>query len=424
MSRKNLLFLLIFIAATVALVTVALFNRRDYQDTWILQDIVSVTAVYVLVFSFFAVACVDNRLLALGCASFIIVLNAIPNLKYDMLNGTFDSITHYGYAQNLVSLGHVPSTGFYASTYQDFPGMHILIGSLSIVTGLSVSAIIQLVTSLLVGIIPLMTYFATNRVFEPSIQRFIVVASGLPILTSYGLTGTTFAVPLFFSIICLILRSLLTENKRTRSIEHVIVSLMLVLGLLFSHAMTTLYLILSLLIAVLLLKFLSIKGKSVVKSYQNARVLVMGILMILLVSFAARLMFGSGSLLEILTDAGKMILTSHTTAGIVPGTFFKVPLSAKVIFLALSHIGDAVIVLMSCVGILVLFVNLRRKNREIYEKFYVFLLCVEGAILALLAAQFLLAFSGVEYERLVGYAIVLSPFLVGLFLWHLNNHLS
>jgi len=67
--------------------------------------------------------------LAIGCASFLIFLNAIPNVKYAFFQGTFDSAAHYGYVRDLVFLGHVPSTGFYAADYQDFPGMHILIGA-------------------------------------------------------------------------------------------------------------------------------------------------------------------------------------------------------------------------------------------------------------------------------------------------------
>jgi hypothetical protein len=411
--------LLVYAAIAITFIVQILLNQRDYQDSWILQDIFVSTILYVLAFSVIAVLLDDNKLIALVCASFVIVLNAIPNLKYELLSGTFDSIAHCGHISNLVSSGHVPSTGFYAPQYEDFPGMHIFIGSLSTVCGLSVNVAIKLVASTIIGIIPLMTYFVTNRVFEARIQRFIVVASGIPTFASYTLSGTHFALPLYSCIICLILRSLLTENKR----QYTIVLLILVFGLLFSHAMTTLYLILFLVTAVLLLKFLSIKEKWVLENYRNTRVLVIGILMILIVSFAARLTFESGKVLETFTNAGESLL-SRREAVIVPSTFFKVPFSAKVVFLVLTYIMDGVIALMSCVGVIVLFVKLRHKNREIYEKFYAFLLCIVGAILALLAFQFLSGFSGIEYDRLIEYAIVLSPFLVGLFLWHLNCYLG
>ena len=409
--------LLVYAAIAAAFIVEDLLNQRGYQDSWILQDIFVPTILYILTFSVTVVLLDNNKLVALVCASFVIVLNAIPNLKYEFFYGTFDSVAHYGYIGNLVSLGHVPSTGFYAPSYQDFPGMHIFIGSLSIISGLSLNVTMKLVTSTIMGIVPLMTYFATNRVFEPGIQRFIIVASGLPTFMSYSLSGTTFGVALYFCIICVILRSLLTDNKR----QHAIVLLILVFGLLFSHAITTLYLISFLVIAVLLLKFLSIRKKWVLKSYRNARVLVMGILMIFIVSFVARLTFGSGNVLETFTYAGESLLTGPGS-GIVPGTFFKVPFSAKVVFLALTYTMDAVIALMGCIGVIVLFVKLRHKNRNLYEKFYMFLLCFGGAILALLAFQFLSGFSGIEYGRLIIYAIVLSPFLVGLFLWYLGHY--
>jgi hypothetical protein len=205
--------------------------------------------------------------------------------------------------------------------------------------------------------------------------------------------------------------------------QYAIVLLIFVFGLLFSHAVTTLYLISFLVIAVLLLKFLSIREKWVLKSYRNARVLVMGILMILIVSFAARLTFGSGKVLETFTHAGERVLI-YGGSGIIPGTFFEVPFSAKVVFLVLSYIMAAVIVLMSCVGVIVLFVKLRHKNREIYEKFYTFLLCIVGAILAVSTFQFWSGIFGIESGRFINYAMVLSPFLVGLFLWHLNHYFS
>jgi hypothetical protein len=414
--------LVLYVAIAVAFIVEILLNQRGYQDSWILQDIFVPTILYVLTFSVVAVLLDNNKLIALVCASFVILLMAVPNLKYDLFPGTFDSVAHYGYIKNLVSLGHVPSTGSAAPSYEDFPGMHILIGSLSIILSVSINEAIKLVTSMIMGIIPLMAYFATNRIFGPNIQKFIIIASGLPVFTSYALTGTAFAVPLYFCIICLILRSLITRNER----QHTIVLLILALGLLFSHAMTTLYLISFLVITFLLLKFLSIKERRVLSaraSYQKARVLVIGILIFLIVSFAARLTFGSGNILQTFTNAAKDLLIGHAS-GLVPGTFFKLPFSAKVVFLALSHTMDAVIALMGCVGAIVLFVKLRYKNREIYEKFYTFLLCFMGAILALLSFQLLSGFSGIEYERLIYYTMVLSPFLVGLLLWHFSHYFS
>lgn len=420
LNNWNRSILLLYVTIAVAFIVEIFLNQRGHQDSWILQDIFVPTILYVLTFSVVVVMLDNNKLIALVCASFVILLMAIPNLKYDLFTGTFDSVSHYGYIRGLVSLGHVPSTGSVAPSYEDFPGMHILIGSLSIVLGVSINVAMKLVASMIVGIIPLMTYFATNRIFEPNIQRFIIVASGLPVFTSYALSGTVFAVPLFFCIICLILRSLLTRNER----QYTIALLIFVLGLLISHAMTTLYLISFLVIALFLLKFLSIKERwvpSARASYQKARVLVIGILIFLIVSFAARLTFGSGNVLQTFTNAGEDLLIGHAS-GLVPATFFKLPFSAKVVFLTLEHIMDAVIILMSCIGVIVLFVKLRNKNRNLYEKFYMFLLCLMGAILALLAFQFLSGFSGVEYERLIIYAMVLSPFLVGLLLWHLSHY--
>jgi hypothetical protein len=185
--------------------------------------------------------------------------------------------------------------------------------------------------------------------------------------------------------------------------------------------MTTLYLISFLIIAVLLLKFLSVRQHSVLKKYQNTHGVVTGVLLIFVISFVARLTFESGVVLELFADVGESFLLGRGSA-IVPSTFFSVPLSAKVTFLALGYVKDALVALMSSIGVIVLFTKIRHKNREVYKKFYPFLLCFVGAIMALMAFQFLSNFSGPGYQRFIDYAIVLSPFLVGLFLWHLSNH--
>jgi hypothetical protein len=96
--------LLVYVAIAVAFIVELLLNQRGYQDSWILQDIFVPTILYILTFSVIAVLLNNNKLIALVCASFIILLNAIPNLKYDLFYGTFDSVAHYGYVRNLVSM--------------------------------------------------------------------------------------------------------------------------------------------------------------------------------------------------------------------------------------------------------------------------------------------------------------------------------
>jgi hypothetical protein len=64
---------------------------------------------------------------------------------------------------------------------------------------------------------------------------------------------------------------------------------------------------------------------------------------------------------------GESFLLGQGT-GLVPATFFRVPISARVAFLALEHAKDAVVALMSFLGFIVLVITVRKKNREIYEK--------------------------------------------------------
>jgi hypothetical protein len=163
--------------------------------------------------------------------------------------------------------------------------------------------------------------------------------------------------------------------------------------------------------------------KQLMKSYKKLQIPVLGTLIILAVSFAARLNFESGSVLNMLTEAGVSILSRSGTS-LIPTTFFKVPLLAKVTFFALDYANEAVLALLCCAGIIVLFLKLGNDIREAYKEFYMFLVCLLCAILALLALQFLSGFSAIEYDRLIVYGTVLSPFLVGLFLWHVHKYFS
>lgn len=63
------------------------------------------------------------------------------------------------------------------------------------------------------------------------------------------------------------------------------------------------------------------------------------------------------------------------------------------------------------------------ENGYTFRNFYLPLLGLISATSLLLTFQITIGFGEIEYRRLIRYTVVFSPFLVGLFLWNLNQHL-
>lgn len=415
MSNKTRRLILIYSVVTMIFLSILLLNQRSYQDSWILQDVFTPTVVYVLAFSMVAAMVDDVRVMALVCASFTVILNAIPNLKYNLFYGTYDSVVHYGFVEDLLSLGSVPQTGLYAPAYSDFPGMHIFLCSVSLVLGIGTSASIKLVTSTIHGIFPLMVYFITNRIFERHIRRNIILASGFPTAISYALGGTPFALPLYFSFLCVIFWRSLSREKRW---EYTCVSLLLGYGLLFSHAVTMLYLLVFLSIMTLTFELFSIIKKRVLVGYKDDFKVI---LLILVVSFAAWQMFQAEYVFTLFVNSVKRILVGDIVIKPIPERFFELPLLAELEFFAVRHIKDALISVLSFVGFLVLVGRFGANTENNFKQFYLFVISLLGTIGSLLMFQLVVGFGYIGYGRFVSCAIVFGPFLTGLVLWYLDE---
>ena len=391
-------------------------NQRGYADSWILQDIFIPTILFVLTFSIVVVALDDNKVASLVSASFIVILNAIPNLKYQLFYGVFDAAAHYGTARNLLALGFVPTTGFYAPPYSDFPGIHIFPAWLSLVLGTTINASTKLVTSTIFSIIPLMIYFATNGIFEKDVQKYIIVASGLLAVTSYDLTGTVFALPLYFSIFCIFLKRI-TAGKNGR--EYTVVLIMFAMSLLFSHAVTTMAVVVTMGIALLLVKFIDLIKSG---SYHFSISKNIGTWLLLTVPFVAWLMFKADFIFETFTAAVQRIFFREAHTAPIPTRFFQIPLFAQLRILALYHLGDAVVVTLAFAGVLVL-LKFRRKFPPVLKSFYLPLMGIVGAASLLLIVLMVTQFGDIEYDRFVSYTVVFGAFMVGLLFWHVDQHL-
>jgi len=416
---KNLIFNnkgIIIIYCIITSIFISMISLdRSYQDLWILQDVFIPTLLYIIVFSVVAVLITDNRALSLVCSLFVIVLNAIPNLKYALFYGTYDAAAHYGTINALLSSGFIPQTGFYASEYSNFPGMHIFLSEISIVFGVDINFTIKLITSVIFGIIPLMVYFTSKGIFSPRVQKGLLTASALPFVASYNLSGSIFALVLFFCFFCVLFKLSLAEYNT----KYIYILVIFGFSLLFSHFVTITSLLLFLSIA-LLLGFLYIfTEKQVLTRYGN----LIKIYLILLVSWVIMLIYEAHILRDSILNVILRNFFGEVTRNVVPERLFVLSMFDQFKIIITFHIKDVIIVMLCLLGLLVLIKNIRIKNHVLFNRFYLPLFGVLCSILLVLGFQYATNFGSIEYGRYIRYAIVFSPFLVGLFLWCLDKKL-
>lgn len=417
-SKYSYLFAL-YIIVIMGLFSMVLFHQRGYQDAWILDGVLTPTMVFILFFLVTETFVNDNRYLVLLGVSFLIVLNLIPGLKYELFYGIYDSVGHYGFCKELISLGHVPQIGFYSEYYSDIPGMHILVSSLSLLSGISVNEILRFILPAIYGIIPILIYFVTKGIFNKNIQRYVIIASSFPIVTGYVLTGTTFALILYLLFITLFLRyAFKSEDKAKYSLVLIIIAFSLVI----SHSVTPFLLLLLLVGMTLILKSLKFMRKKFPRrSLICGYIGISSFFTVLLTTWWA---FKADFYLNSLVDVIRRSFIGEIAVKPVPTHFFEIPLLAKLRILSLLHSSDVVIVALSFIGLLVFIEKYKRK--ELADKtrdFFLNLLLLLGLISAILFFQFAIAFGEIEYQRFIKYAMVLSPFLVGLALWRLDEYL-
>jgi len=83
MSRRGIRFLVgLYLLFASVLVLSAAFSQRDYQDSWVLEGLFIQTLLLCLTFLIVVVNVRSSTKLVLLVASFLMLLSAVPNLKY------------------------------------------------------------------------------------------------------------------------------------------------------------------------------------------------------------------------------------------------------------------------------------------------------------------------------------------------------
>jgi hypothetical protein len=417
-KSKNWKFLALSIVSIGFLFSI-IFNQRNYQDTWILDGIVFPTAIFVFFFLVAETFTQDNKKLVILSAAFLAVINLVPGIKYPLFCNVFDAPAHFRFTNEIASLGYIPENERLSEQYAGNPGMHIFMACISIVSGISTNDVLRLIVPALSGLAPFIIYFITKDRLDNTIQRYVILASSFPIVQRYMTYGTSLAMLPYILLIAIFVRNIFTKtNKRTLWLLFVVLSF----NLIISHAITSLFVCTILIVTLFILKFIEIMRKSTLRWFQVNNLIVPSLLYVVLL--VAWWMYASAFNLNTLGDLIRSIFVGETEAP-VPTRFHRIQFLPQLQVLAVFHLRDAIIGLLTIFG---LFIFLRKSRRneldEKIETFYVYIIVILATFALFLSFEFVSGFGSIEYGRFIAYAMPLFVLLVGLALWRLDKFLN
>lgn len=411
-------YLLMLFVVAISFFLIVVLNRRNYQDAWILDGIVVPTAIFIFSFLVAEVFIRDNKKVVILAAFLLAAMNLIPGLKYQSFSGVFDGPAHFRFTNEMVSRSYIPENEFLSEMYGGNPAMHVFMASFSIVSGISTNEVLSLIIPALSGLIPFIIYFATKGILDDTIQRYVIIASSFPIVQRYIIYGTSLALLPYFLLIAIFVRNIFGKECKRR---FGLIFIILGFNVIISHAITSFLVFFAFALVLLILWLLEITRK---KTLGRIRVSTLVIPTVIYgIMFLAWWSVASDFNLKRLASLMKALFVGEVRAP-VPTRFYDIPLLAQVQILAVFHLSDAIVVMLSLFGLSVFLWKLRRKVSSEAKTFYLYLIVLLTAFVSFLLFQFVSGFGSIEYERLMAYIMLLCIFLVGLTLWRLDEFLN
>ena len=242
------------------------FASTRAQDAWILENILPAF----IIFSFLlgiSLFMGQSGVAELNAAIALGVLAIIPSVKYGFVYGVPDEMGHYSTGVEIARTGSLAGVTFYSQSYAPTPLMHILEAATALTLGLPVDAVMALALFLEHFVIFLLVVESARRMF-PRIDRRLIVFLALitvPVLPYFG--GTTYGLlPL----------AMLTYvfSRIIRSRSEVLLATTLMLLMVVSHFVTTVYFLIALAgygVSLLIVRFgTSISTGKIRKSFEGS----------------------------------------------------------------------------------------------------------------------------------------------------------
>jgi len=392
-NRSSYGYFLVLSIIAIGFFSAVFLNQRNYQDVWILQGIVVPTAIFIFFFLVAETFIQENKTLVILAASLLAAMNLVPGLKYQLFSGVFDAPSHFRFTDQIASQGYIPENEHISEQYSGNPGMHIFMASISIISGISTNDVFRFIIPALSGLVPFIIYFVTKDILDNTTQRYVIIASSFPIFTKM--------------------------NKRT----FLLIFAILGFNVIISHAITSLFVSFLLVGTLIILKSLEILGKKSLGRVRVATVVAPSLLYVVL--FLAWWANTSSYNLNTLVDLTRALLVGAPTSTPVPTRFHSISLMPRLQVLAVFHLRDGIIGMLSLFGLFVFLRKLRLNEvSDKTETFYKFLIVFLSNFALFLFFEFVSGFGNIEYGRFIVYALPLCVFLVGLTLWRLCKFLN
>ena len=398
------------------LIVFALRNQRAYQDSWILEDIVAPFLFLLVAFVVAVVREKNGHRLALLVTSFLIVLRWIPGFKYIWAYGTaVDQSVHITNTQHMMQTGFPPLE----TVYTNVPGIHLFLSSIALVSGTNANDVGKYALPILMGLMPLLIYFLLKHSeIEPHLINNIIIATSLAfdpyfLLIQGSPIGTLFSSSIFIWFFS----ANLSHQILKLPLTIILISFILILPLV--HSISSL-IIIGLLVFTFVISFAFYhieKLNKIIISYINT----LRMLILLVVFCLSWWVYQARGIFSILVEqTSTFILQDQAEKLPVPSRIFQLSLQDTLTFFWILHANIILVFLLSAIGLVILWYY-RRSFSINFHRIVLFLFIIQLSLAFILGGQLLSNFGNLEYFRIMGYAVALSPFFVGVTLWYIHK---
>jgi len=223
-------------ALGMSILTIAtVLVEKSVKNAWILQDIApAFVAFCVLLGVGFTLG--RPRLSEASAAIAVGLLAVIPSLQYGFVYGEFDSLGHYSTASEILRTGSLGQSGMYAEQYSGTPILHILLAETGLTLGIPIETAIVCILFLEHFVVFVLIVESIRRMLPQMKMRTIIFLSAVTLPVIFLLTGTTFGL-----LEVAMLTYVFSTGMGRESKARILLTIVLMFSLVFSHFVTTVY---------------------------------------------------------------------------------------------------------------------------------------------------------------------------------------
>lgn len=400
--------LMLLAGAAVWLLAAAANQRRDWQDEWILADIVLPYVGFVTVATIVLLLEQDNRVIAITSSAVAAVLLILPAVKYVQPYGiTVDAVTHLQTVVTLLQEGHMSSS----ATYAAIPGIHAVLAETGLLSGLPAEALIGYVLPLVNALMPLFMYFLMRRTGMPEETiKPTVLISCFAVIPGFRPNGSAFAVLPLFLVLSAVLLFVYYSSSRQERAAYCLVAIIGTLQLIIWHSTTPFMLAASLLIASFS-PWLIGRRSLVRPRWIIMAEIVLFALFSLLTTLVYHWLVNDRVWRAVLATVQVLGATEQEIVSAVPQRMFEISLLDRVIVAFMIHGRDGVLAACAAAGCIVILFHRKQWQKQL-PLYAFFLLSALAFCLAVLYSV-----GGAGYRRFTLAPIAMSPLFVAPLFW-------